>query len=127
MDMLAAVHADQEGLIADLSEELSASRTHCAQLEAKIGNLCGPPHETGPRSLNRHHTRLDELEAHASHVTELKQELSQAQVKTPAPFRVRSYKSKESFHSPDVKVTRQNIVARFSAHPAVLRALMRDC
>ena len=84
MDLLAAVHADQEGLIADLSEELSTSRSQCAELEAKIGGLCGPPHGAGPRSLNRHPTRLAELEAAATHVTELEQKLSQAQVSTPA-------------------------------------------
>ena len=82
MDLLAAVHADQEGLIADLSEELSASRSQCAELEAKIGNLCGPPHRTGPCSLNGHTTRLAELEAAATHVTELEQKLNQAQVRT---------------------------------------------
>lgn len=84
MDLLAAVHGDQEGLIADLSEQLSASRTHCAELEAKIGSLCGPPHGTGPLSLNRQPTRLAELEVAARHVTELEQQLSQAQVRATA-------------------------------------------
>ena len=84
VDLLAAVHADQEGLITDLSEELSASRKHCAELDAKITNLCGPPHGTRPRSLNRQPTRLAELEVAASHVTELEQQLSHAQVNTPA-------------------------------------------
>ena len=84
VDLLAAVHTDQEGLIADLSEELSASRAHCVELEAKIGSLCGPPHSAEPCSLNRHPTRLAELEAAASNVTELEQQLSQAQVNTPA-------------------------------------------
>ena len=75
MDLLAAVHGDEEGLIADLSEQLSASRIHCTELEAKVGSLCGPPHRTGPRSLNRQPTRLAELEVAARHVTELEQQL----------------------------------------------------
>ena len=84
MDLLAAVHANQEGLIADLSEELSASRSQCAELVTTIGNLRGSPHGTGPSSLKRHPTRLAELEAAATHVSEREERLSQAQVEAPA-------------------------------------------
>ena len=76
MDLLTAVHADQEALIGDLSEQLSTSKAHCAELEATLADLCGPPRtaEGGPEG---HPTRVAELQAAENRVAQLTQQLAE--------------------------------------------------
>ena len=127
MDLLAAVHADQEGLIADLSEDLSASRSQCAELEAKIGNLCGPPHSIGPLDLGRHPTRLAELESAATHVTELEQQLSQARVNTPAGSRARAMQNPKNCFMHKMPRMHPSLSGHAAAFTAALEMLKVDC
>ncbi len=77
---LGVLRGVEANLVAPIAFAASPSRGLAAgpgdvELEAKVGSLCGPPHRTGPRSLNRQPTRLAELEVAARHVTELEQQL----------------------------------------------------
>ena len=84
MELLTEVHTDQETLIADLSEQLSTCKACCAELEATLADICGPPlaDQGGPAGYP---TRVAELQAAESHVAELTRELVQAKVTLPSP------------------------------------------
>ncbi len=79
VDLLTAVHTDQEALIADLSEQLSTCRARCAELKAMLAELCGPPHAAASR-LGGHPTRSAELQAAEACAAELTTELAEAKV-----------------------------------------------
>ena len=79
VDLLTAVHADQEALIADVSEQLSACRARCAELEATLTDLCGPSHAVGDGSEG-YPTRAAELQAAEGRVARLVHQLAQTQV-----------------------------------------------
>ena len=77
VDLLTAVHADQEALIGDLSEQLIASKARCAELDATLADLCGPPRalEGGPKEYP---TRVAQLQAAESCIAQLTGQLAEA-------------------------------------------------
>lgn len=80
MDLLTAVHADQEALIADLSEQLSASALRCAELDRQLGDLCGPPRSPWSGVLRAYPTRVAQLHAAEDLALQLTEKLTRAQV-----------------------------------------------
>ncbi len=79
-DLLTAVHADQEALIADLSDQLSASRARSAELEAALSDLCGPPRLPRGGEAEEYPTRAAELQAAEVFAVQLTEQLAEAQV-----------------------------------------------
>ena len=79
VDLLTAVHADQEALIADLSEQLNTCRARCAELEATLADLCGPSLAACGRPQGCP-TWVAELQAAEGHAKELTAELVEAKV-----------------------------------------------
>lgn len=79
MELLTEVHSDQEALIADLVEQLSTCQVRCAELEAMLADICGPPlaAQGGPAGYP---TRAAQLQAAESRVAELARELIHAKV-----------------------------------------------
>ena len=80
VDLLTAVHADQEALIADLSEQLSASAARCAELDHQLGDLCGPPRSPRSGVLSGYPTRVAQLHAAEDLALQLTERLTRAQV-----------------------------------------------
>ena len=80
VDLLTAVHADQEVLIADLSDQLNASRARSAELEAALSDLCGPPCLPGGGEPEGYLTRAAELQAAEILAVQLTEQLAEAQV-----------------------------------------------
>lgn len=80
VDLLTAVHADQEALIADLSEQLSTSAARCAELDHQLGDLCGPPRSPRSGVLSGYTTRVAQLHAAEDLALQLTEQLTRAQV-----------------------------------------------
>jgi chromosome condensin MukBEF ATPase and DNA-binding subunit MukB len=80
VDLLTAVHADQEALIADLSEQLSASAARCAELDRQLSDLCGQPQSPWSGVLRAYPTPVAQLHAAEDLALQLTEKLTRAQV-----------------------------------------------